>query len=383
MLRRNFVGFGLLLGALGSVGAAEAQAVAGDLLYVGTRATGPDAGIYSVRLDTTTGALSGFQVAASVERATTLKIRRDIPVLYASTNVSGDGRADGTVLSYAIDPSTGRLTLLSKAGSGGGDPTYLDVSKDLRTLFVANFLGGQVSALPLQPTGSVGATASVIADFGSGPHPRQTGPHAHSAVMDPTERYVLSADLGADRVFINRFDAATRTLSRGSPPFESFPAGSGPRLVLFHPNGRFVYINTELDAHVRVFEWDAGAGRLRPVQDQPIDPPGYSGERSAGFTTLSADGRFFYVTNRGQDQIVVYAVDPATGRLSELQRVESGGKGPWSLALHPSGRWMVAANFTANNLTAFRVDLRSGRLTRVGPPISAPQPVSVGFYAPG
>lgn len=377
---RKVIGLGVSVALLGL--AAQAQAPAQEFVFVGTREAGPAAGVYSVRFDPRTGELSGFQVAASIERATTLAIRSDLPILYASTNVSGDGRADGTVASYAIDGSTGKLKLLSKAGSGGGDPTYLDVSKDRKSLFVANFIGGTVSAMSLQPDGAVGATTSVIADYGSGPHPRQTGPHAHSAVMDPTGAYVLSADLGADRVFINRFDAATRTLSRAPTPFESFPAGSGPRLVLFHPNGKFVYINTELDAHVRVFGWDVAAARLRPIQDQAIDPPSYTGDRSAGSIALSSDGKFFYVTNRGQDQIVVFAVDQTTGRLTEVERVASGGKAPWSIALHPSGNWMAVANNNSNTLTAFKVDRATGKLTRVGEPVPAPQPVSVAFYAP-
>ena len=165
-----------------------------------------------------------------------------------------------------MDTASGGLRQINQAGSGTLNTNYLALDDRSRTLFVSGFESGNVTAMPILPDGSVGEVVANEKNYGTGPHPRQKSPHSHSVAIDPTHRYLVSTDFGADRIFIRRFDGATRALTPADPPFEQLPAGSGPRHLAFHPNGRFLYMNAELTAELRVYRWEAQRGRLQPVE---------------------------------------------------------------------------------------------------------------------
>ena len=97
-------------------------------------------------------------------------------------------------------------------------------------------------------------------------------------------------------------------------------------------------------------------------------------------SAISGDGRFLYVSNRGDNTIITYTINKATGRVTELQRTPCGGQTPWSFTLHPSGQWMIVANAASNALVVFRIDPASGRLAATGQTLSVPTPVVMAFH---
>jgi 6-phosphogluconolactonase len=267
---------------------------------------------------------------------------------------------------------------LSRTGSGGGGATHLALSPDGTALFVANFGGAQVAVLPVAGDGAVAPFTSIRLQVGSGPHRRQQSAHPHGVTLDPSKRCLLAPDMGADRVFVYRYDAAFKTLAEAGPA-EELPAGSGPRLILFGRDGRFAYLLTELSAELFVYRWDESTGGLTLIGRTPLDAPDADDDRSAAAITLSADGRFLYASNRTTNAIQAYAIDPETGLLSEVQRVAAGGAKPWHAEISPSGRWMVVANQGSNLLCAFAVDPDSGRLTAAGSGVAVPAPTGIAF----
>lgn len=364
-----------------SASTAAASPDAATYVYIGTHGgKGPDEGIFAARLDEKTGAITGLGLAANVERPTWQAVDPRRPILYTVSETGNDGKASGAVYSFAIDAATGKLRPLGRSDSGGGGATHLAYDPASSTLFVANFGGGQVSAIPVRPDGTFAEVSSVQTDTGSGPHRRQTGPHAHGVTVDPSGRYVLAPDLGADKIFVYRFDAATRKLLLGNPAAQPLPAGSGPRHLVFSPDGRFAFLDTELTGEVYVFRWDARAGQLTPVHHISINQPDFTGERSAAEVVVSRDGRFLYVSDRGANSLIVYAIDAQSGRLAERQRISGGGDRPWSFAISPSGRWMLVTNEGSSALAEFSIDRRSGRLAATANTLAVPKPVSLSFF---
>jgi len=142
-----------------------------------------------------------------------------------------------------------------------------------------------------------------------------------------------------------------------------------------------VFLDTELSAEVRSFRWDAHQGRLHLVQTLSTLPPDYQGQKSAGEIAVSGNGRFVYVSSRGEDAIVAYSVNARTGMLTEIQRIASQGKTPWSFALDPSNRWMLVANEASSAVTVLEVDPKTGQLRATSEALSVPKPVSVTFLA--
>jgi 6-phosphogluconolactonase len=337
-------------------------------------------GIYAVCLDAQTGRLSMLGLVANVNRASSLLANPTRPVLY-STGLPGDDiSVEGNIFSFAVDTASGKLRPMNRTGSGGGDPTHLAIDEASHTLFIANHDGGKVTALPTIQDGGLQAITSSQTDSGTGPSPRQASPHPHGVAVDPTHRFVLTADFGADRIFVYHFDAATKTLSPAAPPFEQLTPGSGPRHLAFHPNGRFVFLDTELSAEIHSYKWDAANGHLEPVQTTPLYPPDYSGTKSAADLAFSRDGRFLYQSLRGdQNSIIVFRVDPQHGTLTEVQRISSQGKTPWDFAIDPTGHWMLVANVVSNSVAVLKINPATGTLTSTDHSLSMLEPDAIAF----
>jgi 6-phosphogluconolactonase len=362
----------MLAGAVMTLCCALAQA---ELVYVGTQGRQ----LNVMRFDAVSGKLSMIGPVAEGLRPTWTVAHPRLPVLYA---VNDENTKEGSVTAFAVNRETGALTRVNEVSTGGNGTTYLWFDAPSLTLLAANFAGGSASSMAVNRDGSVGALVSTIKATGSGPHRRQSGPHAHSVAIDPSGRYALVPDLGADRVFVYGFNRATRALSpddANAPRSFTAPAGSGPRHLAFGADGRYVYVLNELTAEILTLRWDAQQGRLTQVQTMPTSSPGFAGTRSGAEVAVSGDGRFVYVEDRGEATLVVYGVNPASGELTLLQRLPTGGETPWGFALHPSGKWLLVAHQRSGKINVFRVDPTSGKVADTGQSIETPTPVSVTF----
>lgn len=368
------------VGALGLMAASTAKAASPTerLVYIGGQADQEGQGIVAARLNLATGKLAPIGVVAPLTRPTWLVAHPSRPLIYALSETGYGPGEQGQVHALKADPATGALTLISTVASGGGGPAHMSLDREAGGLLVAHYGTGHVAALPVRADGGLEPPASVQANAGSGPSPQQQGPHAHAVMVDPTGRHALVADLGADRIFVHDYDAATRKLGPPGGSSVALPPGTGPRHLAQHPNGRFVYLLSEIVPEMRTYRWEAG--RLEPVQTLRAggEPPINGAE-----VAVSADGRFVYASIRVEHVIVVYAVDQASGELREIQRIASGGKTPWSFALDPSGRWLLATNQGSNTVTVLARDPVSGRLTTADQAIQVDRPTCLAFPAWG
>ena len=341
-----------------------------DIIYIGAWLTSD---LYRAQFDPDAATLTGLGTVAAVNSSWAVRHPR-LPVLYVASGID-----DGTAYSFSIEARTGDLTQTSAISTGGsgsqGIISFVSVDEPSHTLLVANFAAGTVLSLPIGPDGALSAPASSVADTGSGPNPRQNGPHPHCIVADPTGRFVLVADFGADRVFVYPFDRRTRRISASdAPPPYATPPGSGPRRLVWHPDGRTLYLMTELTATISTLEWDPRTGTLAERAVQAADPSTFTGTRSAAEMVLSHDARFLYVSNRGENALQVYAVDPVTAIPALVQRTSCGGSVPWSFSIDRTGRWMFVANQASNRINLFSIDHRTGRLREQPAFIDAPAP---------
>jgi 6-phosphogluconolactonase len=278
---------------------------------------------------------------------------------------------------------------LNKVPSEGGDPSYISLDKTGKYIFVANYQGGSIVAWALMPDGSIGQRTAFVQHTGTGVDPkRQTHAYAHSIIVDRTNRFVLTADLGLDKLFVYKFDVQTGALTPNDPPFASILPGLGARHVVFHPNGKWVYVDNEMGSKVVFFHWNSAKGTLDQAQTVSMLPESFHGTSTAAEMKVSMDGRFLYGTNRyegdGQNgDIVVFAIDQRSGSLKAIQHISSGGETPRNFEFEPSDRWMVVANHGSNNAVVFKVDGKTGMLTQQGAPVGVPYPFSPRFVTIG
>jgi 6-phosphogluconolactonase len=368
----------LVLLALGFGLSAAAAASAPLTVYVGTYTDTASRGIYRFSFDPATGQASEPVLAGETQNPSFLALHPSGRFLYAVGEVSSfDGKKTGAVSAFAIDPKTGNLTLLNQQSSEGAGPCHLTIDRSGRNLLVANYGGGTVAVLPVGPDGRLSPASSVQAHEGKGPNAgRQDKPHAHGIYLDAQERFALAPDLGADRVFVYRFDAGKHTLApHGSGVL---PPGSGPRHVAFDPKGAHLYAINELLSTVTVFRYDAAAGSLTEVETVPALPAGHTGTSWTAEVAVSGDGRYVYGSNRGHDSLAVYHV-AKEGRLELAGHAPVGGKNPRHFAIDPTGAWILVGHQGSDSISVMKVDAKSGIPALTGTPIRVAKPVCILF----
>jgi 6-phosphogluconolactonase len=331
-------------------------------LFVGTHRGGPGTGISRARFDATTGALSPFELAAAIDDPAFLVAHPDGRHLYAANSGTPGG-----VTALALDATTGGLAPLHHTVSEGRGPSHLSLDRSGRFVLDANYGGAYVEVIALDANGDIGVLTAKVRHEGHGTDPvRQDRAYVHAVLAAPDNRFALVADLGLDRVYVYRFDAATGALAAHDPPYATTTPGTGPRHMAWHPNGRLLYLIEELGGAVTTFAWDADGGRLRPLQTASALPAGFSGENTAAEILVHPGGRWLYASNRGHDSIVSFEIVPETGTLQNPAWVSSGGRTPRYMALDPTGRWLLVSNVDSDHVRISAIDPSTGRPRRDG-----------------
>jgi 6-phosphogluconolactonase len=366
---------GLALGALALSTVVLAATPERMTVYVGTYTDGTSRGIYRFTFDPASGSMGEPVLAVETKNPSFLALHPSGRVLYAVGEISSfEGQKTGAVSAFAVDEKTGDLTLLNQQASEGAGPCHLVVDRAGRNVLVANYGGATVAVLPVDADGRLKKASSVRVHEGSGPNAaRQREPHAHGISLDAAERFALSPDLGADRVFVYRYDGAKGTLEpHGAAVLDP---GSGPRHLAFHPGGKHLYVINELLSTITAFSYDAAKGALAPLQTVSTLPARFSGTSWTAEIEVSRDGRFVYGSNRGHDSLAVFSVDPATGRLSAAGHAPVGGTFPRHFAIDPTGRWVLAAHQSSGTIAVLRIDPATGVPALTGARLTVDKPV--------
>ncbi len=344
--------------------------------YVGTYTDGPQGGkgVYTATLDTATGKLAPVSLAAAGDSPNFWVVSKNGKFAYASL-----GRKTGEVGAYTVQPD-GSLKLLNVQPSGGDIACQISLDAADKHVFVSNFGTGDVSCFPIQPDGSLGAASDHIklAELAPGAdHPEK--PHAHCATTDAQDRFAYICDLGSDKIWTFDFDSGKGTLTLAAPPSVSTPAGSGPRHIVFSPNGRFAYVNNESGLSVTTLARDEKTGALTPLETVSTLPAEAKPiKATTGEIACHPSGKWLYVSNRGADNIAVFAI-AEDGRLTLIQNAPSEVQFPRAMGLDPSGRWLVTAGQNDSRIAVLKVDEKTGLLSATDQSASIPTPVSVTF----
>ena len=373
------------------VGAMSAQAASENEveLLVGSYTQGKSQGIYRLQFNSDSGRITPEPLQVfKTANPSWLTLSKDQQRLFV-VNENGKGQTDvvGRISSLAIDPKTNELTLINQVKTLGEEPTHSSLSADERYLFVANYgvhedPGGSLAVLPINDQGQLQAVTQMSSHQASQVNPeRQMSAHVHSVVSSPDGKFVFANDLGADKIFVYRYDPAANVehpLVAANPAAVELPAGSGPRHLLFSKDGKHAYLTTEMSAQVFVFDYADGHLKQRQAVDLAHGQP--QEKRAAGALHTSADGKFLYVSNRGKaNELLVFAIDPMTGELSEIQRRSVEGDHPREFTLSPNGKFLLVANQMSNAIVVIERDAKTGKLGKTVQTLPMDAPSDVKF----
>ena len=374
-----FLTFTTLVAVLALAGVASKPAAQPHYLaLVGTYTTKTDSkGIYAFDFDPESGKLTARGVAAETHDPSWVVIHPNGKYAYAA-NEAGK---QSTITAFAIDAKNAKLTPLNQLPALGEDPCYLSFDKIGKYLFAANYSSGNVAVFPILRDGKLGEHTANVKDAGPlGPNKeRQGGPHAHWVGVSPNNGFVFVSDLGLDGLLSYRFDPTKGTLTPGALPFAKLAPGAGPRHATFCPNGKFVYVVSELNSTVTVSAYDWAKGALQELQVVSTLPADFQGRNDTAEIAVHPDGKWLFASNRGHDTIAVFSIDPSDGTLHPAGEFPTDGKEPRHFAIDPAGQYLLAENQNSNSIVVFRIDSSTGALTQVSRADNIPSPVCLAF----
>jgi len=333
-------------------------------------------GIYAYRMDSNSGQLTFDRVIPNVTNPSFLAFHPHQNFLYCVNEVqSFNGQASGGVSAFSM----GEIEFLNKELSQGEDPCYISIEQTGRFALIANYTSGSVAMLPIQSNGTLGAATEMIQHVGSSVHPeRQTGPHAHCILPDPTNGFAIAVDLGMDKLILYRMD-----LEQGKLNFHAevkVHAGAGPRHLTFHPRREFAYLINELDSTIIAYRYHSEIGTFEELQIVSALPQDFKDENLCADIHVSPDGKYLYASNRGHDSIVCFQIDQNIGRLTYVSHTSTGGREPRNFAIDPSGTFLLVANQKTDNIVTFKIDAATGQLVKTGHQVELSMPVCIKFF---
>ncbi len=351
--------------------------MASQTIYIGTYTEklpfvdGKAKGIYVYSLDMDSGALTYLSNTTGPKNPSYLAIDPQKQYLYADQETSVD--ENPTVHAFAIEGKT--LRALNHQPAHGGFPCHIVVDQTGQCVLSANYETGSVAVYPIQKDGTLGAASAIVQHEGKSINPdRQEGPHAHAVVLSADNRFLFVPDLGTDKVMIYLFDANKGTLTPNDPPFVKTHLGAGPRHFAFHPNNRYAFSLSELDATIIVYAYKK-EGMLTPLQTISTLPANTDAKPSCAEIGVTPDGRFVYASNRGHNSIARFAFEKGT--LTTLGHTDTQGKTPRDFAIDPTGTFLIVGNQDTDTVVTFRINKETGDLEPTGHIANVPNPVCI------
>jgi 6-phosphogluconolactonase len=344
--------------------------------FIGTYTGGASRGIYLSELSLDDGSLAEPKLVAELTNPSFLTIHPRLPMLYAVSEVES---GDRQVVAYRIESDL-TLNETANSSSAGSGPCYVSTDRAGDFLLVANYGSGSIAAFRLSSDGKLGELTSQHQHKGSSVNPRrQTSPHAHCILPDPSDQFVCAVDLGLDQVLVYELDRRTEQLQRTNNPFK-VTAGNGPRHLAFHPDGQHAFVIHELSCTLSLCRWDSDQGTFEELQQLSTLPDGVQPGYSTAEVLVHPNGRFVFGSNRGHNTIAGFRFEH--GQLEPLGHTPTGGKTPRNFRIDPTGQYLLAENQQSDSIVVFRIDPESGQLSETGKTATVGSPCCIKFMQP-
>ncbi len=336
-----------------------------EKFLIGTYTKKDSKGVYAVTLDDDAGKLTNVKLAIPSQKPAYLQVG-DHNLIFAIKQINDQGG----VASYSLKDDNAKM--LSKVLAAGAPPAYVGLDKQRHLLYSANYHTAKVDVFRINADGTLTQTDSVTHQGATGPRPEQEAPHVHYADLTPDQRLVV-CDLGMDLIVVYDVSAAGKLTAVSRYHCED---GFGTRHIAFHPNGKYAYVLGELSSKLEVLKYNAADATFTHVQTVKTIPDTWTAHNGAAAIRFSGDGKFIYTSNRGENTIAVFAVQPDF-TVKHIQSISTEGDFPRDFNLSRDESFLLASNQNSDNLTLYKRDATTGKLTLLQKNVACPEPVCV------
>ena len=340
---------------------------AGKFAYVASQGCDLSGYVSMYTINSTTGALAsiGPPVPANDEFTDSVAVDPAGKFAYVASSGNVWDIDFGSIVTYAINPTTGALTStpggITGAGVSGTPEFFNSMAFDPSGKFAyaaeggAFPPGGGLSSVAMFTVNSTtGALTSIgMITAGSGPD---------SVAVDPTGKFAYVPNFSSNDVSMYTIDGTTGALAS----IGTISAGAGPDSVAVDPAGKFAYVANwtgyETNGSVSMYTIDATTGALASIGSIAAGTSPY-------FVAVDPAGKFAYVANwtgpNSDGSVSMYTIDATTGVLTPTGTIATE-LSPTSIAIHPSGKFAYVTNSGSNSVSMYSIDSATGTLTLIG-----------------
>jgi len=338
---------------------------AGKFAYVASQGCDLDGYVSMYTINSTTGALASIGPPVPTNDEFTDSVTVDPSGKFAYVTSSGDvwDIDFGSVVTYAINPTTGALTSTTGGiiGTGvNGTPELFNSVAFAPSgkfayaadggAFPAGSFGGDSSVSMYtinSTTGALKSTGMIAAGYGP-----------DSVAVDPSGKFAYVANFGSNDVSMYTIDATTGALAS----MGTIAAGTSPISVAVDPAAKFAYVTNFNSNDVSMYTIDATTGALASIGTIAAGTDPFS-------VAVDPAGKFAYVANttvnNTDGSVSMYTIDATTGALTPTGTIATE-LSPTSIAIHPSGKFAYVTNSGSNSVSMYSIDSATGTLTLIG-----------------
>lgn len=339
---------------------------------IGTYTHNTSKGIYQLELDTTANRLQNLTLVAQAGNPTYLA-ESQAHRIYAvdkmvNAEIKDDVHGGVLVLNNQIPAKE-----LYRHLDPGTNPAYIAIDEERQLLFTANYHMATVSVYKILANGDIELTDRVLDAGQVGPRKEQAdGPHPHYANVTPDGRLVV-CDLGLDKVYLYDIGEDNKLYPVSELQMEP---GYGPRHIAFDEHKGVAYLVGELSSNLAVLDYNEEAGELKVKQIESTIPADWSAHNGAAAVRIPRDGKFVYVSNRGNNTIAVFSTDE-NGHIELVQLADTLGDFPRDFNFSDDQSLLIVVHQNSNNATLFKRDAQTGQLSVVQRDFSVPEGICV------
>lgn len=347
-------------------------------LYVGNMDDNKNAGITLMKLDPKTNNLLNCKTMYPYINATRILIDGDKSILYCiDEKTVNDNEYGGRLYTFAIDKTSGELTLLNSVRTFTSLPCYISFDKEHKHLIVVNYYVrkkdagllqnekeqaiicadcARVLVYQIEEDGKIGSITcaweppSIITD------PTEKAFHFHCVENIPGSNLYLITDFGKNMIHILEIDLGMVSLKSS---IEMIIPDVRPRYICFRPFDKKYIVNGENTNRLFQFAYDLDCSThsLGSVQVSDVCPV------KQADITFDASGKYVFDLLRNPNEIVLLKYDDFSS-LMVIQRVKLGNHKPKGLRYIKHLNMLFVTCPNTRTVIRFTFDTENGLLNR-------------------
>lgn len=336
-----------------------------DYFLISGYGSSDETGIYLVSYNKSSQTLTKEKFLAHAYNAAYLAWQPEQKTLYS---IATTANKDPLLNQFLWNTQAQKFDLTQSYDVGGRGICHININNEHSQVATANYTSGDISLFTIG-----GGEINKIGEFqnsGKGLTSRQEAPHLHYVGWGNRKQFLYATDLGTDEILV--FNGKNKSLT----PIQrvKLQAGDGPRHLAFHPTLNVIYSLNELSNSISIFKQHEQTGNLSFIQKYSLNPQQNANVNNiASAIRIDKSGRHIYAAVRGENTLYALNIDEQ-GKLSLINKVNTGGDHPRDFNFSPQQNYIVVANQNSHQLNVIVRDLKSGALTASAAQLSMQSP---------